>query len=266
MQKHIGIIRKTVFFLSLFFLVWACGDKAEPPKSTPSVVRKSIPKKRKSIPKKPKASKPKKMVASKPVASKKTGKPESLKPKPKTATDLSKAKPIKKKMMPFEVSLYNPKGKIDPFEPLFKEKSKAAKAAERKRICIPETPLQKLSLGQLKLVAIIQAPGGNRALVEEATGKGYVLKKGIFVGNHCGKVDRIKKDMVIVDEPLLPVDEVEKENIYETDGKNFSVTYADGKRYININGKRSEARISVIDGKPYYVDPKELKLQKPPGE
>ncbi|MFC1488465.1 pilus assembly protein PilP [Thermodesulfobacteriota bacterium] len=169
-------------------------------------------------------------------------------------------------MMPVEVSFYHPKGKIDPFEPLFKEKSKAAKAAEKKRICIPETPLQKMSLGQLKLVAILQAPSGNSALVEEANGKGYVLKKDVFVGNHCGKVDRIKKGMVIVDEPLLPVDEVEKDNIYETDGKNFSVTYAEGKRYININGKRSEAKISVIDGTSYFVDPKELKLQKPPGE
>ncbi|MFC1812066.1 pilus assembly protein PilP [Thermodesulfobacteriota bacterium] len=167
--------------------------------------------------------------------------------------------------MPFVVSLYDPEGKIDPFEPLFKAKPKAKKAAE-KRICIPETPLQKLSLGQLKLVAILQTPGVNRALVEVASGKGYVLKKDIFVGKNCGKVDRIEKDMVIIDEPLLPVDEVEKENIYETDGKNFSVTYADGKRYININGKRSEAKISVIDGKPYFVDPKELKLQKPPGE
>jgi len=168
--------------------------------------------------------------------------------------------------MPFVVSLYNPEGKIDPFEPLFKIKPKAVTSVERQKICIPETPLQKLSLGQLKLRAIIQAPGGNTALVEEANGKGYVLKKDVFVGIHCGKVDRIERDMVIVDEPLLPVDEVEKENIYETDGKNFSVTYADGKRHININGKRSEAKISVIDGKPYFVDPKELKLQKPPGE
>jgi type IV pilus assembly protein PilP len=259
MQKHIGIIRKIIFFLSLFFLVWACGDKAEPPKSTPSVVRKSIPKK-------PEASKPKQVAASTPVAPKKTGKPDSLKPKSKTATDLSKAEPTQKKMMPFEVSLYNPEGKVDPFEPLFTEKPKAVTTVEKQRICIPETPLQKLSLGQLKLVAIIQALGGNTALVEEASGKGYVLKKDIFVGIYCGKVDRIDKDMVIVDEPLLPVDEVEKENIYETDGKNFSVTYAEGIRYININGKRSEAKISVIDGKPYFVDPKELKLQKPPGE
>ena len=88
MQKHIGIIRKAIFFLSLFFLVWACGDKAEPPKSTPVVVRKSIPKKRKSIAKKPRASKP--------VASKKAKKPKRSKPEPGTATDLSTAKPIKK--------------------------------------------------------------------------------------------------------------------------------------------------------------------------
>ncbi|MBW1840493.1 MAG: pilus assembly protein PilP, partial [Deltaproteobacteria bacterium] len=89
-------------------------------------------------------------------------------------------------------------------------------------------------MSQLKLVGIIQAESGNRALVEEASGKGYVISKGTYIGTHTGRVDRILPHGVIVDEPLLPVDEVDKDSIYDVDGKNFSIYYSKGKRFINI--------------------------------
>ena len=62
------------------------------------------------------------------------------------------------------------------------------------------TPLQKFDISQLKLVAIISTSQGNVALVEDATGKGYVLKKGTWVGKNDGKVTKILKDKVIVEE------------------------------------------------------------------
>ena len=133
-------------------------------------------------------------------------------------------------------------------------------------ICIPHTPLQKADLSQLKLVGIIRASSRNRAMVEEASGRGYVIEKGTFIGINCGRVGRILKDRVIVDEPLLPVDEVNKGSIYDVDGKSFFITEINGKRFINIDGKQFEAKINKINGMAYYIDPQELKLQKPPGE
>ncbi len=95
--------------------------------------------------------------------------------------------------------IYNPKGKVDPFEPLFKKPTVALKKSQRKRRT-PRTPLEKVDISQLKLVAIVLASSGNRALVEEASGKGYVVKKGTYMGTNSGKVVKIEKNMVIVAE------------------------------------------------------------------
>lgn len=108
---------------------------------------------------------------------------------------------------------YDASGKVDPFEPLFKEEedepppeeepvaeedTTASKPKKKKRI--PRTPLEKMDLNQLKLVGVIRAPSGNRALVEEASGKGYIISKGTYIGIHSGKVSEILKDRVIVEE------------------------------------------------------------------
>ncbi|UCF89998.1 MAG: pilus assembly protein PilP [Desulfobacterales bacterium] len=93
---------------------------------------------------------------------------------------------------------YNPEGRIDPFEPLFKEKQEVAKKKRKRRT--PRTPLERVDLSQLKLVGIITADSGNRAMVEEASGKGYIISKGTFIGINSGKVVEIQKDKVIVEE------------------------------------------------------------------
>ena len=94
---------------------------------------------------------------------------------------------------------YIARGKIDPFEPLLKDKSVFKKKREKR---IPRTPLEKLSLSQLKLVAIIRAPSGNKALVEESSGKGYVIKKGTYIGLNSGKIIEIEKDNIIIEEEI----------------------------------------------------------------
>jgi type IV pilus assembly protein PilP len=99
---------------------------------------------------------------------------------------------------------YDPAGKTDPFEPLFKEKPVSVKKRERKKR-IPRTPLERIDLSQLKLVAIVLSSSGNMALVEEASGKGYVIKKGTYVGTNAGKVVKINKEKVIVEEEFEDV-------------------------------------------------------------
>jgi len=99
---------------------------------------------------------------------------------------------------------YNAIGKIDPFEPLFREKPVSIrKKTGKKRI--PQTPLERIDLSQLKLVGIILASSGNRALVEESSGKGYVIKKGTYIGVNSGKVVKIKKEKVVVEEEFEDV-------------------------------------------------------------
>ncbi len=90
---------------------------------------------------------------------------------------------------------YNPAGKPDPFKPFIQ--LNPVKESSRK---IPLTPLQKYEISQLKLVAILSTPEGSVALVEDAAGKGYFLKAGTAIGQNEGRVTKILKDRVIVEE------------------------------------------------------------------
>ena len=62
--------------------------------------------------------------------------------------------------------------------------------------------MEKIALSQLKLSAIIRAPSGNRALVVDATGKGYVVEKGTYIGLNSGRVIQIDKDRIVVEEDI----------------------------------------------------------------
>jgi type IV pilus assembly protein PilP len=90
---------------------------------------------------------------------------------------------------------YNPVGKPDPFKPFIQ-----IIPAKQYSRSIPLTPLEKYEISQLKLVAIITTSEGNIALVEDATGKGYFLRKGTAIGKNDGKVKKILKDKVIIEE------------------------------------------------------------------
>lgn len=104
------------------------------------------------------------------------------------------------KMASKDRPIYNPRGKIDPFKPLFRDKPTVATGKARPKKRVPRTPLEKIDISQLKLVAIITAASGNRALVEESNGKGYVIKTGTYIGTNSGKVVKIEKDKVVVAE------------------------------------------------------------------
>lgn len=94
---------------------------------------------------------------------------------------------------------YDPTGKIDPFAALFSDKQDELSSGESepKR---PLTPLEKIDISQLKLVAVLQAKSGDRAMVEDATGKPYILSPGTFIGINSGTVTKILKDRVVIEE------------------------------------------------------------------
>jgi type IV pilus assembly protein PilP len=97
---------------------------------------------------------------------------------------------------------YNPVGKVDPFAPLYKEETEKKaqevvvkpKGPER-----PRTPLEKLDLGQLKLTAIVTSNGFKRALVEEASGKGYVVMVGTKIGLERGTIVEIAQERIVIE-------------------------------------------------------------------
>jgi type IV pilus assembly protein PilP len=119
----------------------------------------------------------------------------------KKKTELAKAsetKEIEKKEIEKKEETdytYNPAGKPDPFKPFIQ-----ITPTKDYLKTVPLTPLQKYEISQLKLVAIIVSAEGNIALVEDSAGKGYFLKKGTGIGKNDGKVKRILKDKVIIEE------------------------------------------------------------------
>ena len=61
------------------------------------------------------------------------------------------------------------------------------------------TGLQKFEPGQLKLVAVLGFKDENIAMLEDVTGKGYVVKQGMAIGRH-GTVTSIEPDVLLVTE------------------------------------------------------------------
>ena len=99
---------------------------------------------------------------------------------------------------------YDPAGKPDPFKPLFQARAEPAAPPEEevKKVRLPLTPLQKIALSQLKLVGIIVSPTGNKALVEEPSGKAYIITKDTLIGQNFGRVTKILQDRIIVEEEI----------------------------------------------------------------
>ena len=98
---------------------------------------------------------------------------------------------------------YDPSGKVDPFKPLFSSEPALPVAdVERPERRTPTTPLEMIDLSQLTLVGIVHSVDSKSALVEETSGKGYIVKEGSFIGVNSGKVVQIVQDKIIVEEEI----------------------------------------------------------------
>lgn len=84
-------------------------------------------------------------------------------------------------------------------------KMKAAAVEKLRQMREPRTELQKLSMAQLTLTAIIQDGRKSWAMVRDEAGMGYILKKGTAIGTMGGRVAKISgiQKKVIVNEPYL---------------------------------------------------------------
>jgi len=112
---------------------------------------------------------------------------------------------VSKDEMERSIDFYDPEGKIDPFASLFQEEESSALKVSRsykKRRRGHLTPLEKVDLSQLKLLGIILAKSGNRALVADTSEKGYVVTVGTYIGMSSGRVVEIIRDRVIVEEEV----------------------------------------------------------------
>ncbi len=97
-------------------------------------------------------------------------------------------------------------GKPDPFRPFFRNKIAKVKKKKKTTIKKPDkcnTPLECMDVGQLTLVGIvIDKKGDAIAMAQDASGIGYILKKGTRIGYRSGKVIKIERGRVVVREQV----------------------------------------------------------------
>ena len=129
--------------------------------------------------------------------------------KAEVSSKKTKAKAPRKTVQKTEKSVYeetaykyDPMGKKDPFLPLIKEEGKINDPLLAQG---PLTPLQKYSLAELKLVAVLQAGEQSKAMVEDSKGDGYILSKGTLIGDKFGEVVQIKDNEVLIVEKEVDV-------------------------------------------------------------
>lgn len=167
-KNRVAFLRKKgwiALFLGLPLFLWSCGEETPKPTKVPMP---QLAEKAPAPGKKP----------SPPVA--------ELKVEPPSLT----------------MYTYNPKGKIDPFRPLIAEKTESPmkKTAQKAVEETGATPLERMDIGKLKLVAIIWDIQVPRAMVEDAAGNGYILVKGTAIGRNHGRVTEITPGTVTITE------------------------------------------------------------------
>jgi len=163
------------------FLISACND--QPPaanKSVPSVISGKI--------------------SSQPIVQDKFEKDE-LNPKSNKTPVLENTLPVsEQKEDKQESEHYDSLGKIDPFESLIQEKTEESQPLIDERPKRILTPLEKIELSQIRLVAVIIMKNRQVAMVEEANGKGYEVGIGTYIGKNQGKVSEIKDSSIVIKE------------------------------------------------------------------
>jgi type IV pilus assembly protein PilP len=93
---------------------------------------------------------------------------------------------------------YDPAGRRDPFAPIL-EQLQPGKADET----LP--PLQRVSLNELNLIAVIWGGYGYTAMVQTPDGHGYTVRRGTRVGQNNGVVSVVTERGIIVQERFTDV-------------------------------------------------------------
>ena len=91
---------------------------------------------------------------------------------------------------------YDPVGKRDPFRSFILDRLNELEDGVK-------GPLEQYDLNQLGVVGIVWHAERRRALIEDPSGRGYVVQEGTAVGKNDGHVTRIDDNLVIVRETYV---------------------------------------------------------------
>lgn len=93
----------------------------------------------------------------------------------------------------------------DPFKPFVKTpEEEALERAALEEVLPPEpmvlTPLQKMDISEIQrgFKGVLWGPMGRRAIIEDSTGKGYLVTVGTPVGSQDGVISAIFRDRIVI--------------------------------------------------------------------
>jgi type IV pilus assembly protein PilP len=91
---------------------------------------------------------------------------------------------------------YDPTGKRDPFRSFILDRLSSLEDQVK-------GPLEQFDLSQLSVVGIVWDANRRRALVEDPSGRGYVVKEGTAIGKNDGRVMQIDDNLLLVRETYV---------------------------------------------------------------
>lgn len=93
---------------------------------------------------------------------------------------------------------YDPSGRRDPFAPIVQE-------LQPGKVDTTLPPLQRVTLTELNLIAIVWGAYGYTAMVQTPEGHGYTVRRGTRIGQNSGVVSAITERGIIVQERFTDV-------------------------------------------------------------
>lgn len=93
---------------------------------------------------------------------------------------------------------YDPSGRRDPFAPIIQE-------LQPGKVDMTLPPLQRVTLTELNLIAIVWGAYGYTAMVQTPEGHGYTIRRGTRIGQNNGVVSAITERGIIVQERFTDV-------------------------------------------------------------
>jgi type IV pilus assembly protein PilP len=93
---------------------------------------------------------------------------------------------------------YDPSGRRDPFAPIIQE-------LQPGKVDTTLPPLQRVTLTELNLIAIMWGAYGYTAMVQTPEGHGYTVRRGTRIGQNSGVVSAITERGIIVQERFTDV-------------------------------------------------------------
>jgi Tfp pilus assembly protein PilP len=94
------------------------------------------------------------------------------------------------------IATYNPLGKPDPFLPA--EILLETKGGKKTK----GLPLEQFEISDFELVGIVTGSGTRKAMIQDLSGKGYLVQIGTPIGKRGGKIIRIANKEVVIEEPF----------------------------------------------------------------